>query len=325
MDISSKEYVKIIEPFVHEIHTDVMGNIIAHKHGDGKSIMLIAHHDVVCLMITHIDNNGFLYAKPAGGIEASILPARKIVIKHNEKDIIGIIGRKPVHLVRETLNGKVTYDSLWIDIGAKSQSEAMTMVDIGDYAYFCPEFVELPNGIIAGAYFDDNIGLRVLQQVAERIVADQLSWDIFFVASNHEEIGMRGARVAAHVINPDVCIVIDVTHATDYPTMNPISDGNIRLGEGCVLAKSPNVHSDLIKALKDTATRHGLQFQIEANPYPTGTDANVIQLSGDGVKTAVLSIPCRYMHTPYEVCSKKDIESTIMLLTEYLKQTAGNE
>ena len=315
---STKEFSDAIKPFVSEVCTDVLGNIIAHKSGVGKCIMLIAHHDVVRLMISHIDENGFLYMKPAGGIDVSILPARKVIIIHRDKTVKGIIGKKPVHLIREEQNSKVTYENLWIDIGAKNQAEALQMVNKGDYVYFCSDCEEMPNDFITGSYFDDQVGLNVLLKLAEQLHKVDIPWDVYYVASNHEEIGMRGASVVVNTIKPDVCICIDVTHATDYPTMNVISDGDIKLGEGCVLAKGPNIYPALFKGLEDTAIKHKIMYQVEVSPYPTGTDANVIQLSGEGVKTAVVSIPCRYMHTPHEVCSKKDIESAIKIISEFM-------
>lgn len=316
--MSIDDFSKAIQPFVNDVQYDVLGNIIAHKPGVGKRIMLVAHHDVVCLMVTYIDEKGFLYVQPSGGIDVSLLPARRVMIKHGDKCVPGIIGKKPIHLSRDEQNNKVSYESLWIDIGAKSQTEAMEMVSKGDYAYFCSCNDELPNGLMSGAYFDDQIGLKILLAVAEQLSNTALPWDVYFVASNHEEIGMRGAIVAANSINPDVCICIDVAHATDYPTMNVISYGDIKLGDGCVLAKGPNVYTKLFESLVETASIHGVKYQIEVNPYPTGTDANLIQLSGDGVKTAVISIPCRYMHTPHEICSKIDIESAINLIHRFI-------
>lgn len=318
VDYPFKDFPEVIKPFVSDVCADILGNIIAHKSGVGKCIMLVAHHDVVRLMISHIDENGFLYMKPAGGIDVSILPARKVIIKHDDKTIIGIIGKKPIHLIREEQNSKVTYENLWIDIGAKNQAEALQMVNKGDYVYFCSDCEEMPNDLITGSYFDDQVGLNVLLKLAEQLHKVDIPWDVYYVASNHEEIGMRGASVVVNTIKPDVCICIDVTHATDYPTMNVISDGDIKLGEGCVLAKGPNIYPALFKGLKDTAVKHKIMYQVEVSPYPTGTDANVIQLSGEGVKTAVVSIPCRYMHTPHEVCSKRDIESAIRIISEFL-------
>lgn len=321
IDNPSKEFSDVIKPLVSEVCIDVLGNIIAHKQGVGKRILLIAHHDVVRLMVSHIDGNGFLYVKPAGCIDVSILSARKVIIKHEDKSIIGVIGKKPVHLIREEQNSKVTYENLWIDIGAKNQAEALQMVSKGDYAYFCSGYDEMPNNLITGSYLDDQVGVNVLLKLAEQLDKKEISWDVYFVASNHEEIGMRGASVLALSIKPEVCICIDVTHATDYPTMNVISDGDVKLGEGCVLAKGPNVYPELFNSLEETAIKNKIMYQVEASPYPTGTDANVIQLSGEGVKTALVSIPCRYMHTPHEVCSKKDVESAIRIIIEYLCET----
>ena len=318
VDYPFKDFPEVIKPFVSEVHVDVLGNIIAHKSGVGKCIMLIAHHNIVRLMISHVDENGFLYMKPAGGIDVSILPARKVIIIHRDKTVKGIIGKKPVHLIREEQNSKVTYENLWIDIGAKNQAEALQMVNKGDYVYFCSDCEEMPNDFITGSYFDDQVGLNVILKLAEQLHKVDIPWDVYYVASNHEEIGMRGASVVVNTIKPDVCICIDVTHATDYPTMNVISDGDIKLGGGCVLAKGPNVYPALFKGLEDTAIKHKIMYQVEVSPYPTGTDANVIQLSGEGVKTAVVSIPCRYMHTPHEVCSKKDIESAIKIISEFM-------
>jgi endoglucanase len=315
---SAKDFSNAIKSLVSDVYTDSLGSIIAHKSGEGKRLMLIAHHDVVRLMVSYIDDKGFVYVKPAGCIDISVLPARRVVIRHEDKRIIGIIGKKPVHLIREEQSSKVTYENLWIDIGAKSQSEAMQMVSKGDYAYFCSEYEELPNNLITGSYLDNQVGLNVLLKLAEQLDKEEISWDVYFVASNHEEIGMRGASVVAQSIKPDVCICVDVSHATDYPTMNVFSDGDIKLGEGCVLAKGPDIYPTLFNSLEEIAFKHKIMYQVEVNPYPTGTDANVIQLSGEGVKTAVVSIPCRYMHTPHEVCSKKDIESAIKLICEFL-------
>ena len=174
------------------------------------------------------------------------------------------------------------------------------------------------NNRITGSYFDDQVGLNVLLNLAEQLDKKEIPWDVYYIASNHEEIGMRGASVIAQSIKPEVCISIDVAHATDYPTMNVISDGDIKLGEGCVLAKGPNIYPALFHKLEEIAIKHKIKCQVEVSPYPTGTDANVIQISGEGVKTAVVMIPCRYMHTPHEVCSKKDIESAISIIREFM-------
>ena len=315
-----KDFSAEIKPFVDKVSTDVLGNIIAYKSGKGERFMIIAHHDVICLMITHIDDRGFLYVKPSGGIDSSLLPSRKIIIMHEGKSVTGIIGKKPVHLMREETNStKVAYEDIWIDIGAKCREEALNMVGIGDYAYFCSDYEEMSNDLITGSYFDNTAGLKVLLQLAEQLHTIEIPWDLYFVASNYEEIGMRGAAVVAQTIKPEMCICIDVTHASDYPTMDVIKFGDIKLGEGCVIAKGPNVYSRLFDTLKNIAIKNEIPYQVEVSPYPFGTDANVIQLTNNGVKTALVSIPCRYMHTPHEICSKKDIEYTVEIIGAFLQ------
>ena len=320
-----KDFSKELKSYVDNVNTDILGNVIANKIGHGKRIMLIAHQDVICLMISYIDERGFLYVKPSGGIDVSILQARKVVIVHENKEILGVIGKKPIHLLREEQNNKITFDCIWVDIGVKNKEEALQMISVGDYAYFCSDYESLPNSIMTGPYIDDQAGLNVLCEVSKRLQKVKAACDLYYIASNYEEIGLRGAYVVANSIKPDICICIDVTHATDYPSMNVISDGDVKLGGGCVLAKGPNVYPELFHSLKEIALKHNIAHQIEVSPYPTGTDANVVQLSTNGVKTAIISIPCRYMHTPYEMCSKKDIRSAIDIISNFILEEFDNE
>ena len=181
--------------------------------------------------------------------------------------------------------------------------------------YYDSSIIHLPNGLVRGAYFDDRVGLSILVNIAEQLHKTHSNKDIYLVASNHEEIGMRGAIVAANTIKPNYCIAIDVTHATDYPTMNPIANGDIQLNKGCVLTKSPNIDEELFVQLRQCAVNNQISYQIEATPYPTGTDANPIQIINEGVRTAVISIPCRYMHTPQEIVAEGDIQTAVKLLS----------
>lgn len=317
MCLITNDFQRSISPYVKDICTDVLGNIIAHREGKGQRIMLIAHQDVVRLMVTHIDNNGFLYVKPSGGIDVSIMPARRVQIIHNGKSIIGIVGRKPIHLQREDLT-KPSLENIWVDIGANTKEEALNMVELGDYVYFDSPIETLPNNLISGAYLDNRVGLSVLAQVAERIGKENIPWDIYFVASNLEEIGWRGAITAASSIKPDYCICVDVTHATDFPNMNVIQDGDIRLNAGCVLAKGPYIDEAMFTNLKQTAVDKAILHQIQPIPYSTSTETDLVQIINNGVRSALVSIPCRYMHTPQEMVSTKDMEEAVNLITNYL-------
>ena len=301
-------------------NNDLLNNLITHQHGNGKKLMLIAHADVVKMMVTYIDESGFIYVKPYGGIDVNILPCRQVEIHHGDTKVVGIIGKKPIHLQKEE-TGKLSWENIWVDIAAKNKAEAAAMVSIGDYVYYQPSYIELPNNYISGSGLDNSCGVQVMNIVAESLKDKQVKYDIYFVASNYEEIGMRGAIVAANTIKPDICITIDVTHATDYPGMNPIMYGDIKLGQGCVLALGPNVDEDIYGKLKDIADKNNIPYQIEPSPSLTGTDAYMVQVSNEGVRTAVVSIPCRYMHTPYEMVSKDDIESATKLIELFIEQS----
>ncbi len=298
---------------------DIIDNFISHQQGNGPKLMLIAHADVVKMMVTYIDESGFIYVKPYGGIDVNILPCRQVEIHHGDRKIVGIIGKKPIHLQKEETS-KLSWENIWIDIAAKNKAEATAMVSIGDYVYYQPSRIELPNNYISGSGLDNSCGVQVMNSVAEALKDKQVNYDIYYVASNYEEIGMRGAIVAANAIKPEICITIDVTHATDYPGMNPITHGDIKLGQGCVLALGPNVDEDIYNKLKDIAEKNNIAYQIEPSPGLTGTDAYMVQVSNEGVRTAVVSIPCRYMHTPYEMVSKDDIESAIKLIELFIEQ-----
>ena len=179
----------------------------------------------------------------------------------------------------------------------------------------------MPNETIVSRALDDKVGLAVLAGVAQNLYNTKA--DVYFVASVQEELGARGAQMVSEYVKPDIGIAIDVTHATDYPTMNPIKDGDISLEKGAVIPLGPNMHKDVCRQLVSIAQENEIPVQIEAIAKPTGTDAREIQVSGCGIKTGLISIPCRYMHTPNEMVSLKDAESAIKLLTEYLKTSVN--
>lgn len=310
-----------ISPFVSEIRKDALGNCIALKKGKGNTkIMLMAHADEIGFMINHIDNNGFIYFKCIGCIDCSILPTHKVSILGKEGPVSGIIGKKPIHLQNgESSNNNIQPEDLWIDIGVRSREEAESLVSIGDVATLLSSPIIIQNDLLAAKSIDDRIGIAILAGVAEMLDKTDLDSDVYYVASTQEEIGARGAQVATTSILPDVGIALDVTHATDYPTMSAIKDGNITLGGGVVIPTGPNMNKEINKSLIAIASKEGIAFQNQAIAGPTQTDVRIIQIVGTGVKTGLLSIPCRYVHTPNEIISIKDVDSTVSLLVEYLK------
>lgn len=312
-------FAKVISPFVDEIYTDVNGNCVAHKRGSGQKIMFMAHADEIGLMISYIDDRGFLYFKEIGGIDTNILPTQHVTIIGKNGPIKGVIGRKPIHLQEKSENNKtLNPEDLWIDIAAKDKADAESKVQIGDVATFEPNATSFSDTLVLSKSLDDKIGLAVLMGLAQNLQSQNIDKDLYLVASVQEELGARGAQMVSEAIRPDIGIAIDVTHATDYPTMSPAKDGDIGLGKGVVIPMGPNMSKGINQTLINLAKANNIPYQIEAIARPTGTDAREIQVAGTGIQTGLISIPCRYMHTPSEVVSLADADSAIALLTAYL-------
>lgn len=312
-------FFRFVSPYVDEVYTDVNGNCIAHKCGTGQKVMLMAHADEIGLMINYIDDHGFLYFKEIGGIDSSILPTQSVVIKGHQGWVKGVIGRKPIHLQEKFECSKDhSPESSWIDIAAKDKNDALSKVQIGSVATFTPNAFNLSNSIISSKSLDDRIGLAVLMGIAQSFDKTKSDFDIYLVASVQEELGARGAKMVTEAIHPDIGIAIDVTHATDYPSMSPIRDGDISVGKGPVIPLGPNMTKGINQSLAVMADKKGIPYQLEAISKPTGTDAREIQVAASGIKTGLISIPCRYMHTPFEVVSIDDADNATILLTEFL-------
>ena len=310
-----------IVPYVDSAETDTMGNVIGAKKGpDGSAkVMLTAHCDEIGFLVSNIDDNGFLYVQEIGGIDTDLLPGRKVEI-HTEQGLVkGVFGKKAIHLTRGEEKKKLEISDIWLDIAAKNRKDAETRVQIGDYVTFAKDVISYDNGVIASPSTDDRIGVWTLIETAKLLSDAKLNCNVYFVSTCQEELGARGAKTAADYIHPDIGIAIDVTHATDYPTADTKLAGEIKLGKGPVITMGPNINQGVCRQLKQAAA--DLQVQYEAIARPTGTDANMIQLSSCGVKTGLVSIPCRYMHTPYEMVSLDDAKVAARLLVNFLSDT----
>ena len=315
-----KKMAMFLKDYIDELTIDNYGNLIALKYGanSNKKLMLAAHADEVGMMVTHIDNNGFLSFQEIGGIDTNLLPGQRVEIHNHQGVVTGIIGKKPIHLQDRDAKAK-DYDAedLWIDIAAKDKEEAESKVEVGDYITYQTQPIVLQHDVWTSKALDDKVGLLTLVEVAKALDGKQPAMDVYFVASVQEELGARGIRTAALGINPDYGIAIDVTHATDYPTCSPQKSGELKVGNGIVIAKGPNINKAIGRKLIDLAKQQNIKYQIEPIARPTGTDANFMQVSGTGVKTALLSIPCRYMHSPNEIVSLVDVNEGVRLLTHF--------
>lgn len=303
------------------VKIDVHGNAIASVNPDNSpTIMLAGHMDELGFQVKYIDDNGFIFFDRIGGFDIGIIPGRKVRIHTKKGDVVGVVGKKAIHLMEKEEREKVIKPhQLYIDIGVKKKEEAKKLIEIGDTITYDPNFEEMRNEFFISRGFDDKIGAFVVAEVMKNVFKRKKEFkaSLFSVATVQEEVGLRGARTSAYGIHPDIGIAIDVTHATDTPDVEMKKVGEVKLGEGASITRGPNINPKIFSMLSDTAKKKKLSYQIESNPRPTGTDANVIQITREGVATGLVSIPCRYMHTYTEVVSIKDVESAINILTEF--------
>lgn len=303
------------------IDEDVLGNLIVTKKGKtDKNIMLVAHCDEIGFAIKYIDEQGFVRFTPIGGVDVSLLKGQVVNILHCDTIIQGVVGAKPIHLSRNEKNNRgFDVSDMWIDIGAEDKETAMKLVSVGDPITFTTNYIELKNDFIAAKSIDNRSGVAVLLSIIERIHNVDTSNNIVVVFSVQEEIGLRGVITAGYNIHPDVSIVVDVTHATDYPSINKNACGEIRLGAGPVIPIGANFSMEIQNILRNIAKSNNIQFQIESLPGFSGTDAAELQLQHGGCLLGTISIPCRYMHSPIEISSYNDITHAIEILGEYCR------
>lgn len=309
---------KQLEPYADDLRTDVMGNLIARvASADGPRVMLAGHCDEIGFMVQYVDDNGFIYFGAIGGVDPHLSAGQRIVIHSKSGDIPGVIGKKAIHLIepkdRDTV---IKIKQQYIDIGCASREQVEALIQIGDPVTFAVGIQKLQGDRYTSRAFDDKMGAFIVAEVLKRIKqADRSCCDFYSVSTVQEEVGLRGGATSSYGVNPDVGIVVEVSHATDYPDVEQNTIGRVELGKGPVIARGANINPVLFELITDTAAREKIPIQIIGVPRATGTDANVMQLSRGGVATALLGIPLRYMHTPVETLSLSDLEAAIELLT----------
>jgi endoglucanase len=310
-----------------ELRTDVHGNVIAVKNPDAPlRVMLAGHCDEIGLMITHIDDKGYLFFAAIGGIDPAVLAGQRVEIHDARGRVDGVIGRKAVHLMEAEERGKPSkIKEYWIDIGAKDRKDALSAVAIGDPITLSRRFFELRNQLISGRGFDDRVGAWTVVETMRRIRNLKLHCAVYGVSTVQEEIGLRGARTAAFGVEPHAGIGVDVGFASDYPEVDKKLVGDVSLGKGPILHRGANINPVLATLMEKAAKAARIPFQMQAEPGATGTDANAIQVNRAGAAAALMSIPNRYMHTPVEVCSLKDLDNGVNLLVATLRAIKSSQ
>jgi endoglucanase len=304
-----------IAPYVDEIKVDNMGNIIAHKKGGGKKVIVDAHMDEVGFIITGYNEDGTLNFYSLGGIAASIIPAKVVLIGDNK--IPGVIGYKPIHLQgAEERKKAVNYSDCCIDIGSNSKKETKRLVELGEYVVFDTEFSEFGEGLYKGKAFDDRVGCAVLIEALK----ESYDCDLYGVFNVQEEVGERGAFVAAFNVKADIGIALEGTICADMPNV-PKHLRATEVGKGpaiSIMDKTSIFNTDIAREIMKLGEEKGIPYQ-QRRAIAGGNDAGAIIMSGEGAKVATISVPCRYIHSSVSVASKSDYENTVKLLVEYLK------
>ena len=298
-----------------DIYTDSIGNLICHKKGNGKKVMVSAHMDEVGLIITEITDNGFLKFDTLGGIETAVLCSKKVLI--GEHRVPGIISAKAIHLQKgDEVTSPLKIKDMCIDIGAKDKECAKKLISLGDYAIFDGEYTEFGCGLVKSKALDDRVGCAILLE----LMKEEYDSDLYFVFSVQEEVGLRGATVAAYNIKPDIALVIEGTTCSDVYGSKPHNQVT-NLGCGAVMTAMDRAaisDKEYFDFISKTAKENNIKLQIKRTAMG-GTDAGAIQRSCGGVKTAVLAVPCRYIHSPVSVMNIDDAESVYKLANAVLK------
>lgn len=305
-----------------QVSTDVIGTplaLVAPKHGFESSpqrLLVMGHIDEIGLIVTHIDDEGYLWFREVGGWDPQILVGQRVLLDTQDGPLTGVVGRKPIHLLRDEDRKKVAeIRDMHIDIGASDGAQARERVRIGDVAVIDANPAVLPNGRLTARALDNRLGSYVALHAARLIAeAGGAQWEIAAVAAAQEETTFGGSRTSAFSLEPAAAIVVDVTHATDAPGIEVKTSGKHELGSGPVLSRGSTLNQSLFELIYQTAEAEKIPFTIEASARATGTDADAVHISRSGVPTALVSIPIRYMHSPVELVQLDDVHACARLI-----------
>jgi endoglucanase len=287
------------------------------------TIMLAGHIDEIGVIVTYIDDEGFVYIAPIGGWDSQVLVGQRIRLIGSDRHVYGVVGKKPIHLIKQEDREKATrFADLWIDIGAASREEAEKLVSVGDAGVVDSRSIELPNGRLVSRSIDDRIGAFTVLEAARRYAETPAAARVIAVATTQEEIGYRGggALVCASCLNPSMAIAVDVTFATDHPGIEKKELGEASLGGGPVLTRGSIISPVVLRLLRESAGKNDIPYALHAAGRETSTDADAIHIAREGIATALVSIPNRYMHSPNEMISLDDVDRAATLIAETCRQ-----
>lgn len=303
-----------------ELRGDVHGNSMATVNpSGGPTIMLAGHIDEIGVIVQHIDEHGFIHIGPIGGWDPQVLVAQRIRFLGTHGDVLGVVGKKPIHLMKPDDREKASkITDLWVDIGATSRAEAEKQLSVGDPGVIDSRTLDFPNGRIVSRSIDDRIGAFVVLEALRRYAERPGAAKVVAVATTQEEIGYRGggAGVSAAGLHPQMAIVVDVSFATDHPGIEKKEIGEHPMGSGPILTRGSIISPVVFRLLRTTADELKLPYTLHAAGRDTSTDADAIHIAREGVATALVSVPNRYMHSPNEMVSLDDLDRAATLIAE---------
>ncbi len=309
-----------VSRFADNVQTDVHGNVIASCNPQATPrVMFAGHADQIGLLISHINDDGFLYTNTIGGWDPQQLVGQRMTIHTASGPVPAVIARKPIHLLDQDERKQVVKaKDLWLDMGAKGRDEAAEVVRVGDPVTVQLGYQEMRNNLANSPGMDDKTGLWVCVEALRRAAEKGgLNVTLYAVSTVQEEIGLRGATTSAYGVDPQVAVAVDVTHATDCPTIDKTQEGDIRLGSGPVVYRGPNMNPQVVELMTAAARSKDLPCQLSAMGRATPTDANALQVTRAGVAAGLVSVPNRYMHSAVEMISLDDIDHAADLLAAF--------
>ncbi|HEX8489809.1 MAG TPA: M20/M25/M40 family metallo-hydrolase [Chthoniobacterales bacterium] len=313
-------WIKYVERFSDRIVRDCYGSVAAIQ-GEGATVVLEAHSDEIAWLVNFISPDGYVYVVKSGGSDAVIAPSKKVTIYSRKGPLPGVFAW-PSAQNRAKADETPKTSNLFIDVGCSSKEEVLELgIDVGDPILFDEDVTLLNNRLYAGKALDNRVGGFIVAEVARKIsdARSPLPFSLCAVNAVQEEVGLRGAEMMADRLRPKVAIVVDVTNDTNTPRMDKQEKGDIGVGLGPALVTAPSVHPLLLKRLVATARTHGIPFQRAAMSRSTGTDADAFAYAGEGIPTALLCVPIKYMHTTVEAAHKEDIAASVELLYHFIR------
>ncbi len=323
-----KLWLEYITPFIDSYFTDNYGSVVGVINPEAEyKVVIEAHADEISYFVHYITPEGFIYLRRNGGSDHMIAPSKRVNI-HTDKGIVKAVFGWPAIHMRAEKEETPSLKNIFLDCGCSTKDEVLELgIHVGCVITYEDEFMILNKNRYVGRALDNRMGGFMIAEVARLLKENKvkLPFGLYIVNAVQEEVGLRGAEMIAEKIKPNVAIVTDVCHCTQSPMVNKIEQGDLHSGKGPVLTVGPAVHNNLLKQIQTVADKNKIPFQRAAASRATGTDTDAFAYSNDGVPSALISLPLRYMHTTVEMCRKEDVENAILLIYESLRSIKNDQ